>query len=452
MQYPSSVATTWQVTVAQLTQPERALLNILSWLAPEPIPLSLLEGVRVDGANARDLLSGLVTCSLARLTADRDNFTIHRLVQEVTRQRLRLNVKRHPFRQLMRRLIGTRNLHSESDGTLESALNIVRARLPSAEWSEEGWHFWTLLSPHCRALLGHLHDHTLEGAATPIMREMARWFEIRTEHGEAEVLLRRALAIDEKNLGPEHRSVAKDLNRLALVLVGTNQLEEAEPLYRRALAIDEKYSGPEDPNIANRVNNLADLLRRTARLPEAEQLFRRALKILQNSRGPEHPMVATVLGNFAEVLVDLGRPSEAEPLYRQALAIDERSPESENPALATSLNDLAELLRTTNRMSEAEPLYRRALEIDERTLGREHPNVARDLNNLALLLEMTDRVREGELLSQRAVRVFAGFARRTGHEHPSFGAAITNYARLLAAMNLGEDEILARLRVVIDGD
>ena len=187
---------------------------------------------------------------------------------------------------------------------------------------------------------------------------------------------------------------------------------------------------------------------RDAELAELRQRFMtsggRAVRLTTARRGAEHPMVATVLGNLAEVLVDLGRPSEAEPLYRQALAIDERSPESENPALATSLNDLAEPLRTTNRMSEAEPLYRRALEIDERTLGREHPNVARDLNNLALLLQMTDRVREGELLSQRAVQVFAEFARRTGHEHPSFGAAITNYARLLAAMDLSEDEILIR--------
>ena len=40
MQYPSSVATTWQTSVDQLAQPERKLLNILAWLAPEPIPVA----------------------------------------------------------------------------------------------------------------------------------------------------------------------------------------------------------------------------------------------------------------------------------------------------------------------------------------------------------------------------------------------------------------------------
>src|ERR1700676_5559368 len=49
-----SVATTWQTTIEELSRSERKLLNILAWLAPEPIPISLLEGNIVDGADARD--------------------------------------------------------------------------------------------------------------------------------------------------------------------------------------------------------------------------------------------------------------------------------------------------------------------------------------------------------------------------------------------------------------
>ena len=40
------------------------------------------------------------------------------------------------------------------------------------------------------------------------------------------------------------------LNNLALLLQATNRLAEAEPLMRRALAIDEKSYGPEHPNVA----------------------------------------------------------------------------------------------------------------------------------------------------------------------------------------------------------
>ena len=41
--------------------------------------------------------------------------------------------------------------------------------------------------------------------------------------------------------------MAADLNNLAGLLYDTNRLEEAEPLFRRALAIWEKSLGPDHP-------------------------------------------------------------------------------------------------------------------------------------------------------------------------------------------------------------
>ena len=49
-------------------------------------------------------------------------------------------------------------------------------------------------------------------------------------HPQAEPLYRRALAIDEANLGPEHSEVARDLNNLALLLRDTNRWVEATSL------------------------------------------------------------------------------------------------------------------------------------------------------------------------------------------------------------------------------
>ena len=44
MQYPRSVAVTWQITIEQFGAGEIALLRLLAWLAPDPIPLFVLEG------------------------------------------------------------------------------------------------------------------------------------------------------------------------------------------------------------------------------------------------------------------------------------------------------------------------------------------------------------------------------------------------------------------------
>ena len=93
--------------------------------------------------------------------------------------------------------------------------------------------------------------------------------------------------------------MATRLNNLALLLQATNRLDEAEPLMRRALAIDEKSFGPDHPTVAIRLNNLAQLLQATNRLAEAEPLMRRALAIFETSLGPDHPNTVTARNNLA---------------------------------------------------------------------------------------------------------------------------------------------------------
>jgi hypothetical protein len=74
------------------------------------------------------------------------------------------------------------------------------------------------------------------------------------------------LAIDEKNLGPDHPNVAAYLNNLAALLHATNRSAEAEPLFRQALTINEKNLGPDHPTVSGDLNNLAQLLKDMNRL------------------------------------------------------------------------------------------------------------------------------------------------------------------------------------------
>jgi tetratricopeptide (TPR) repeat protein len=262
---------------------------------------------------------------------------------------------------------------------------------------------------------------------------------------EAEPLLRRALALDEKRFGLNHPNVATCLNNLAALLHDTNRLKEAEILYRRALAIDAQSFGWNHPRVATHLNNLAQLLQATDRLEEAEPFYRRALAIDQEVLGPNHPRVASHLNNLAQLLQAINRLEEAEPLYWHALDIDEQSFGPDNPRVATHLNNLASLLKATDRLEEAEQLYRRALGIDERSFGWDHPNVGTDLNNLAALLEATNRLEEAEQLMQRMLGIFLRFSASTGREHPFLQTATRNYAALLAELGRDSGQILARL-------
>ncbi len=63
---------------------------------------------------------------------------------------------------------------------------------------------------------------------------------------------------------------------------------EAEPRYKRALAIWEKALGPEHPSVAQSLENYAALLRKTGRSAEAIKMKARA-KAIRAKRAERNP-------------------------------------------------------------------------------------------------------------------------------------------------------------------
>jgi tetratricopeptide (TPR) repeat protein len=406
MNYASSVAMTWQTSVDQLADPERALLNILAWLAPEPIPVSLLEGVSVDDTDARDALNGLASSSLVRWNADGDTFTIHRLVQEITRQRLSDN---------------------EKVSALDRALEILGAKLPSEHWDREGWQLWERLAPHCRTLLGRLRDHALEPKAALMMNQLALGLTRRAEHGEAETLFQRALAVREKALGPDHPEVGVSLHNLAALYKAQSRYAQAEPLFHRAIAVEEKALGPDHPSVAIALKDLATLYRIEGRYTQADPLFRRALAISEKALGSDHPSVAITLNDLATLYHSQRRYAQAESLYQRALAVLEKALGPDHPDLTATLNNLADVYRVQGRYAEAEPLFQRALATREKALGPDHPDVAASLSSLAALYRVQGSYAQAESLYQRAHAIFE---KALGPDHPDLAVSIHNLGTL----------------------
>jgi tetratricopeptide (TPR) repeat protein len=99
---------------------------------------------------------------------------------------------------------------------------------------------------------------------------------------DAEVLLRRSLALWEKTEGPDHPGVAAGAENVAALLVARGRYAEAEPLYRRALRINEaafRSGEPTEPEyhaLAASLEKSAALLRKTKRGAEAGAFEARA--------------------------------------------------------------------------------------------------------------------------------------------------------------------------------
>jgi len=78
----------------------------------------------------------------------------------------------------------------------------------------------------------------------------------------------------------------------------------AESLYKRALAMVEKTVGPEHPDVGGNLNHLAALYRDQGSYAAAEPLYKRSLTIAENAFGPEHPNVGAALVNLAGLYHD----------------------------------------------------------------------------------------------------------------------------------------------------
>jgi tetratricopeptide (TPR) repeat protein len=425
MAYPRSVATTWQTTFDQLAEPERRLLDVLAWLAPEPIPPGFFEAGPLTARleDPRAALAGLAEFSLVDFEED-GGVTIHRLVQEAARGLL----------------AGEDRL-----AALRLALETLDAMAVGESWDVRYWPVWTPLAPHAEAVARHADAAGLAEPTARLMDRMGGYWKARGAYPAAEPLRRRALAIDERLYGPDHPRVATRLNNLASLLQDSGRPAEAEPLIRRALAIAERAYGPDHPRVAVRLNNLGQLLHATGRLAEAEPPMRRALAIDEGAYGPDHPRLAIRLNNLALLLQDTGHPAEAEPLMGRALAIAERAYGPDHPRVAVHLSNLAALLHASCRPAEAEPPMRRALAIEERAYGPNHPNLAGSLGNLACLLQDTGRTAEAEPLIRRSVEILRRSFESTGFEHPRWAAALEDYRGVLESLSLPPEEAERRL-------
>ncbi|HEX4966504.1 MAG TPA: tetratricopeptide repeat protein [Thermoanaerobaculia bacterium] len=442
MDYPASLAATWQTTFRQLGLTAAALLRLAAYLAPEPLPLEMFEkgsalvieavsllGEEVGPAGngvpqpIQESISELAAFSM--VTRDVGTLTVHRMVQEVLRSHVPEPCRRD---------------------WIELALRLVNDFSPAAADDIRTWPAWDVLWPHAAEVSRYADDMRIANPTSGLMRKVYLYLSAKGLYAEAEPLILRSLAIAEE-IAPDSSEVAIRLNDLAQLLQATNRLAEAEPLMRRALKIDESALGPDHPEVATDLNNLAFLLKATNRLAEAELLMRRALKIDENALGPDHPDVATDLNNLAQLLQAANRLAEAEPLMRRAVQLYEAHLGADHPNLVPAINNLAQLLQSTDQLAAAEPLMRRALQIDEAAFGPDHPNVARDLNNLALLLQAKNRLAEAEPLMRRALQIDET---AFGPDHPNVARDLNNLALLLQATSrLAEAEPAIRRAVEI---
>lgn len=413
------IATTVAIALERVERASPAaaeLLRLCAFLHPDAIPEKafsdgaselgpILQPIASDRFELNKAIRELRKYSFMQRNPNNSMLTIHRLLQGVLRESLSREIQ-HQWAK-------------------RAVLAIARA-FPGIEpvaW--QCYHGYLPQMQACSTLIAQWNMEFPEAAS--LLEHAGGYLHVRMQYEQAEPLLRRALTIREKLLGPDHPNLIPFLNNLALFYSEQNRYVQAEPIFQRALEVQEKVLGLGHPDVAQNLNNLAVVYRDQGKWTQAELLFQRALEIRKKILGPEHPEVAAVLNNLGMLYRMQGKYTQAEPLFQRALTIRERVLGHDHLDVAQTSNLLAGLYRAQGRYEQAEHFYQRALTINERVLGPEHPDLATTLNNLALLYHDIGKCAEAESCYRWSLAVYEGLL---GSEHPYVASCLDNLAVL----------------------
>jgi tetratricopeptide (TPR) repeat protein len=293
--YPSTVAATWELSFQKVQEESEVgagLLRLFSYLAPDGIPSTLLTQspgqLPASIAAVKDepifdqAVAALKHYSLVGY--DDGKFSVHRLVQAVTRDRLTEN-KQKEWAKVAVELINkafpkVQSSHEEFHGFLKHHLD-----------KPKSWPECSLLLPHALTASEHAEKLGVAPEATSrLLNKSDLYMRTSGKLRDARSAIERALKIDEAVYGPGHPNVAIDFNNLGGVLHDMSELWEARNCFERALKIDEAVYGPDHPNVAIDFNNLGGVLHDMSEFREARNCFERALKI-------DEAVYGTVLNN-----------------------------------------------------------------------------------------------------------------------------------------------------------
>ena len=137
-------------------------------------------------------------------------------------------------------------------------------------------------------------------------------------------MMRRALEIDERLLGPGHWKTAVDLNNLAAVLVKMKRLPDAEQLMRRAVDLERRVD-PGSLSLANAAINLGEVLALEKKWEEAAAFYGEALRLWEGRSGPPPDGQLAVLTRYEQILRQIHEYARAEQVGARAMRIRVRA-------------------------------------------------------------------------------------------------------------------------------
>ncbi len=241
--------------------------------------------------------------------------------------------------------------------------------------------------------------------AAELYLDLSLVFWVKGDYKRCQDLGRRALAIYEKEYGPDAPETAEALASIASDLTAIGDYTQATALFERAAAIQESRVGAQSPELGRTLNFSAFNLLRAGDYAQAKIAAERAVSILDMSIGDRLSITGEAERTLGHVLTELGDFPGAERAQSRALQILEKQAGPESMLVADVLISLGNSAKDSGALERAKGYYSRARDIYVARLGPDNTKVGGALDNLGQALVLLKDYQGARECLERALAI-----------------------------------------------
>jgi hypothetical protein len=403
------VGRTWQLSLDALVSRGLAesttLLRLLSFLAADPVPLTLLLPL----ARGETPVDGLEPAPAAeRLEPALRGLLDHSLAELVETDGVRC-VQAHG---VLLDSVAVGVPAGQRPLLAELGARLLEAALPEpGAVSPEARSRLALLSPHASALFAAEPCERTASSAVRVVRQVYEAGDFTAAHTLAPAVADRASAL----LGMEHPITLDARELQARALFRSGRFAEAEELHRRVLDLRERVLGPDHMDTLRSYEALVAPLFLLDRHAEAEEAGRHAREGYLRLRGEDSLEALAVWADVVELLPGLWEAPEYEDEGRALLEACARLLPPDHPTWLMSRHNYAWGLCQLERYEPAWELAPQVLADRIRLQGRDHPHTLSALSMNAVAAHGLGRTAEAIGMLEELVERREGVL---GPEHP----------------------------------
>ncbi|RFU18916.1 SARP family transcriptional regulator [Geodermatophilus marinus] len=305
--YAGRLDTTWALSLERLGAHDPAgvrLLELAAFLAPEPIPLSLIgdhpevldEPLRAAAADQdalTDAVGALVGYSLARRHPD--GFQVHRLLQAVIDQQLRCDQRQRAVSQ---------------------AAALLAAAHPGDPEDPATWPAYADLAPHALATAPQA-DHS--PANRHLVLDVARYLHAKGDSHGSRAVAAQLLDRWQAHLGVDHPDSLAAAGTATFALCGMGDAAAARDLGQDTLQRCRRVLGPDHPTTLRAAAALTSASEMLGRPQAARDVGEDTLQRCRRVLGSDHPTTLWAAAFLTTALAALGEAPTARDLAEDTL-------------------------------------------------------------------------------------------------------------------------------------